>query len=163
MSQKIRASGVFGVAERQQLERVRIRHGEDVGLLDPGEALDRGAVERHPVGEGVLQLGRGDGEALEVAEDVGEPQAHESHAALLDAAHDVVALLVLDLTHGVSLAAGVPLSLFNGAAHRLGEQAGDDVGVGVGVRATVLEVAASDHGTPAAGCARTPRDRTRRR
>ena len=33
--------GGLGVAERQQLERVRIGDGQDVGFLDPREALDR--------------------------------------------------------------------------------------------------------------------------
>jgi hypothetical protein len=46
-----------------------------------------------------FELGRGDGEALEGAEDVGEPEAHEAHAALLDGAQDVVELLL----HGDSL------------------------------------------------------------
>ena len=89
--------GRLGVAPRQDLERVRVRDGQHVGLLDAGEAVDRGAIERHPVLERVLQLGRADGEALEVAEDVGEPQPHEAHAALLDAPQHIRPLL---LQHG---------------------------------------------------------------
>ncbi len=35
------------------------------------------AVELHALGEGALELGGADGEALELAEDVGEPQPDE--------------------------------------------------------------------------------------
>src|SRR5206468_1599222 len=68
---------------RQDLEGVRVGHSEHVRLLDPAVALDRGAVEGHPLVERDLELGRSDREALEVSEDVGEPEAHEPHPALL--------------------------------------------------------------------------------
>ena len=41
-----------------------------------------------------LELGRGDGEALQRAEDVGEPEADEADPALLDGPQDVVELLL---------------------------------------------------------------------
>ncbi len=94
-----------GLAPRDQLERVGIGHGEHVGLLDAREAVDRRSVEGHPVVERVLELGRADGEALEVAEHVGEPQAHEPDTALLDGSKDVVALLIEHLAHLLSLLA----------------------------------------------------------
>ncbi len=97
MSQKTRGLGRRRVAPRQDLERVRIGDRQHVGFLDAGEPVDRRPVEGHPVTEGVLQLGGADGEALEVAEDVGEPQPDQAHAALLDAAQHVVALLLQHL------------------------------------------------------------------
>ena len=81
-----------GIGPREQLEAVGVGPGEHVALLHPGEAVDRRAVERHALLEGVLQLGGADREALQLAEDVGEPQPHEADAALLDRAQDVVLL-----------------------------------------------------------------------
>ena len=100
MSQKTRASVCLGVAPRQHLEGVGVGHGEHVALLDAAEAVDRRAVERHPVLERVLQLGRADGEALQAAEHVGEPQADQPHAAFLHGVQHVVALLLEH--HGLS-------------------------------------------------------------
>ena len=82
---------------RQQLERVEVRLGQDVGLLDAAEAVDRAAVEGHPLVEGVLELGGGDVERLVAPEDVGEPQLDEPDPALLDDVEDVGRLL---LGHG---------------------------------------------------------------
>ena len=48
----------------QHLERGRVGHGDHVGLVDPGEALDRRAVEADALVEGGLQLGRRDRDAL---------------------------------------------------------------------------------------------------
>ncbi len=164
MSQKIAGLGNLRVTPREQLERVGVGHRQDVGFLDPGEPVDRRTVEGHAVLEGVLELRRGDGEALEIAEDVGEPQSDESDAALFDAAQDVVALLVQHLGHSPSLsrfgrecdragaeapalsvrsrlATRVVIGLLHRAADRLDHQTGDDVRVDVGVRATILEVA----------------------
>ena len=87
-----RATGASSPRHGHDLERVRVGHGEHVGLLDAGVALDRGAVEGHALFEGDLELGRRDREALELAEHVGEPEAHEAHAALFDGAEDVVEL-----------------------------------------------------------------------
>ena len=94
MSQNMRATGASLAAPREDLEGVGIRHGEHVGLLDAAEALDGRAVEGHALLEGVLELGRGDGEALELAEHVGEPEPDEAHAALLDGPEDVVELVL---------------------------------------------------------------------
>ena len=86
-------------APRQELERRRVGVGQHVRLGDPGEALDRGAVEADALGEGALELGRRDRDRLEVAEHVGEPQPHEPDVALFECAENEVFLLA----HGVSL------------------------------------------------------------
>ena len=70
----------------QQFEGGRVRHGQHVGLLRPGEAVDHGPVEHEAVLEGLVQLGRGDRERLEEALDVGEPEPHEADVPLLDRA-----------------------------------------------------------------------------
>ena len=62
---------------RQQRERARIRHGDHVALVNPGEALDGRSVKTHALFQSLLQLADGDGEALQVPEDIGEPQADE--------------------------------------------------------------------------------------
>jgi hypothetical protein len=69
---------------RQDRERARVGHGDHVGLLDWVEAGDRGAVEAHPPLERIAQLGGVDRESLQLAEDVGEPQADEAEVSLLD-------------------------------------------------------------------------------
>ena len=66
--------------------------GQHVALLDPAEAVDGRAVEGHALLEGVLELGRGDGEGLGRAEDVGEPQLHEADGPLLDRPEHVLLL-----------------------------------------------------------------------
>ena len=73
-------------APGQQLERRRVRPGDHVGLVDPGETLDRGAVEADPVGERALQLGGGDRHRLQRAEHVGEPEPDEPDVPLLQRA-----------------------------------------------------------------------------
>ena len=82
--------GSLRIAPGEQLEGVRIRHRQDVALLDPAEPVDGGAVEGHPLLQRVLQLCGADGEALELAEHVGEPEANEADPALLHRPHDVV-------------------------------------------------------------------------
>ena len=71
-------------APGQHLERGRVRLGDHVRLVDPGEALDRRPVEADPLRERALQLGRGDRHRLEEAEHVGEPQPDETDVALLE-------------------------------------------------------------------------------
>ena len=95
-----RAVGVEDVAEhprdrmlglpRDQLERRGVGHRDHVGLLDPAEALDRGAVEAHPLGERSLELLGRDREGLQEAQHVGEPQADEPDTSLLDRAQHVL-------------------------------------------------------------------------
>ena len=96
MSQKTRATGVVAVVParrgEQDLERLRVGLGEHVGLLHPAEAVDRRAVEGHPLVESVLQLGRRDGERLGRPEDVGEPELDEADAPLLDGPQHVFLL-----------------------------------------------------------------------
>ena len=71
-------------APREHREGRGVGHGDHVGLLDGVEAGDRGAVEAHPALEGVVELGRVDRERLELAEDVGEPEADEADVVLVD-------------------------------------------------------------------------------
>ena len=80
-------------APRQHRERRRVRHRDHVGLLDRVEAGDRGAVEAHAALEGVVELGGVDRERLQLPEDVGEPEADEADAALLDERLDVLGVL----------------------------------------------------------------------
>ena len=56
----------------------------------------------HALLEGVLELGRGDGERLELAEHVGEPEPDQPDPALLDRAQHVVLLAF----HGAAMMAG---------------------------------------------------------
>ena len=80
------------VVPGQQLEGLGVRAGQDVGLLDPAEAVDGRAVEGHALVERVLQLGRGDVEPLGGPQHVGEPQLDEADAPLLDGPEHVVPL-----------------------------------------------------------------------
>ena len=92
---------------RHQLEGLRIGDRDHVGLLDRVEARNGGPVEAHPIVECVLDLARSDGEALQVALDVGEPEQNELHALFLDSrTHALPRLLArrrpvlrLDLRH----------------------------------------------------------------
>ena len=77
---------VAGADPGEQLEGGRVGHGQHVGLLHPGVALDHRAVEHHALLEGLVQLGRRDRERLEEALHVGEPQPYEAHAPFLDRA-----------------------------------------------------------------------------
>ena len=92
MSQNMRADDVVALGPRQQLEGVGVGPGEHVALLHPAEAVDGRAVEVHALLEGVLELGGRDGDRLELAEHVGEPQADEADPTLLDRAQHVVLL-----------------------------------------------------------------------
>ena len=102
MSQNIRAVPRRLAAPRQHLERRRVGLGEHVGLVDPGEALDRRAVEADALVERALELGRRDRDRLEEAEHVGEPQPHEADVALLERPEHELLLLV----HGAESASG---------------------------------------------------------
>jgi hypothetical protein len=64
------------------LEGRRVGAGEHVRLIDAGEAFDARAVEAHALFEGLLQFFHRDGEALERADDVREPEADELHIVL---------------------------------------------------------------------------------
>ncbi len=64
--------------------------GDHVRFLDAGEAVDRGTVEAHALFERAFELGRGDGEALEGAEHVREPQPDELDLLVLDDLEDIL-------------------------------------------------------------------------
>ena len=70
-------------APGKDVEGRGVRHRDHVGLLDRVEAGDRRAVEAHAALEGVVQLFPVDGEALQLAQDVGEPEADEADVALV--------------------------------------------------------------------------------
>jgi hypothetical protein len=63
-------------------ERAHVGHQVLVALGDPGEALDRAAVEPRPVADGPLELVDRDRDGLDDAEDVGELELDEADAAL---------------------------------------------------------------------------------
>ena len=95
MSQNIRAlSPLTPALEREDLEGGRVGHGDHVGLVDPGEALDGRAVEADALLEGRLQLGGRHRDALQRAEHVGEPQPDEPDVALLQRAEHELLLTV---------------------------------------------------------------------
>ena len=94
-----RRATVVVAAPRQDLERRRVRHGEHVGLVHTREALDGRAVETDALLEGALELSRGDSHRLQRAQDVGEPETHETDVALFECAENEVFLLA----HGDTL------------------------------------------------------------
>ncbi len=67
---------------------------------DPGEALDRRAVEADALLEGALEFGGRDRDRLEVAEHVGEPQPDESDVPFLQRAQHEFLLAVHDRSVG---------------------------------------------------------------
>ena len=93
MSQTTRATVAFGPDESGRIWNV---FGSGVASTSLSwtrrEAVDRRAVEGHPLVERALQLGRGDREGLRDPENVGEPELDELHAALFDGAKHVLAL-----------------------------------------------------------------------
>ncbi|ESQ03394.1 putative NAD/FAD-dependent oxidoreductase [Streptomyces sp. PVA_94-07] len=107
------AGGAGGLrAPRQHLEGGGVGLGDHVGLVDAGEALDGGAVEADALVERLLQLGRGHGNRLEEAEDVGEPQAHEPDVALLQRTKHELLLLVHSYILAVQTACAPPPSVW---------------------------------------------------
>ena len=114
MSQNIRAVAGLRVAPRQHLEGRRVGVRDHVGLVDPGEALDRRAVEAHALGERALELGRRDGDRLQEAQHVGEPHPHEADVALLDRPQHELGLLV----HVASLPSTMLQQRYGAAAPR---------------------------------------------
>ena len=69
---------------RQDREGAGVGHRDHVRLLDRVEAGDRRAVEAHARLECVVELGGVDRERLQLAEDVGEPEADEADFVLED-------------------------------------------------------------------------------
>ena len=91
--------GLFARAPGEDLEGGGIGHDDHVRLVATGEALDRGAVEGDAVGEGVFQLLDGDGDGLEHAEDVGEPETDELYVVVATCLEDV--LTGIEVCHGI--------------------------------------------------------------
>jgi hypothetical protein len=90
MSQKMRATPCSAGTPGDRREGPRVGHGQHVRLLDGVEPGDARPVERHPLGERVLELVAADAERLELPEDVGEPEAHEADIALVAEREDVL-------------------------------------------------------------------------
>ncbi len=85
------AGGAAGAgAPGEQGEGAGIGIGDHVGFLDAGEAVDRGTVEAHALFEGAFEFGRGDGEALEGAEHIGEPEPDELDLLVLNDLEDIL-------------------------------------------------------------------------
>ena len=76
--------------EGRYLDRRGDGHGHHVALLDPLVTLDRGSVETHPLFKSPLELLRCDGEGLQKAQHVGEPQSDGGYAVLLHIFEDVL-------------------------------------------------------------------------
>ncbi len=98
MSQNIRAEWCWPRAggPRQHLERRRIGPRDGVGFGDPGEALDRRAVEADALLEGALEFGGRDRDRLQVSEHVGEPQPDETDVPFLQRAQHEFLLAIHD-------------------------------------------------------------------
>ena len=86
------AAGLVVGRPGEELEARRVGPGEDVGLLDPGEAVDGRTVELEALVEDLVELGRRDGDRLVGPEHVGEPQTDEADPPLLDRAKHVFLL-----------------------------------------------------------------------
>ena len=80
---------------REDLERRRVGVRDHVGLLHPGEPVDRRAVEADTFAQCLRQLLRGDRERLQEPEDVGEPQPDEPDPAFLGRPDDERANVVV--------------------------------------------------------------------
>ncbi len=84
------------LSPRQDLERGRVGHGQHVGLLDAGVAVDRRAIESHSLLECSFEFLRADRHRLQEPLDVGEPEPDETDPAFLDRAEDVLGLSAHD-------------------------------------------------------------------
>ncbi len=92
VAEDTRHAAVDVVGARHDLERARIGPGEHVGLLDSRESFDRRAIEADALVERLLELLRGDGEGLEEAQNIGEPEPDETDPSLFDCPQHVVLL-----------------------------------------------------------------------
>jgi hypothetical protein len=83
-------------APGQQLEGGRVRPGQHVRLVDPGETLDGRAIEADPLGERPLKLGGSDRHGLQIAKHVREPQPDKTDVPFLQGTEDEFFLPVHD-------------------------------------------------------------------
>ena len=67
-----------------ELEGRGVRLGDHVALVDAGKALDGRPVEAHALLQTLVELGWGDVEALEPAQNIGEPELNEADILLFD-------------------------------------------------------------------------------
>ena len=82
--------GVLSRAPGEDAERGGVRQQHHVPLGVPGETLDGRAVEGHAAHEGVLKRLHGDGDALDVAQDVRKPETNKLDVLLPGGVEDVV-------------------------------------------------------------------------
>ena len=90
-------------APRKQRIGVGVGHRDHVGLLDRVEPCDRRAVEAHALLERSLHLLASDREALELAQDVREPESDELDAVLLDPRQHVAGAALRVVRSGVAI------------------------------------------------------------
>ena len=103
MSQKMRAVSSSPSVPGMSWKLFGIREGEHVALLDPAEAVDGRTVELDTLLERGVELDRGDGDGLDLAEHVGEPEPHQADPSFFDGPQHVVLLVI----HCVSILAPV--------------------------------------------------------
>ena len=82
--------GVLLGTPGQEGEGVGVGKGAHIALVGAGVALDGGAVEADAFFHGVAQVGGIDGESLEVAENIGEPETHELDVGILGSLQNIV-------------------------------------------------------------------------
>ena len=90
---------LLAVGAGHELEAVRIGVGEHVALLHPAEPVDGGTVELHALLEGRVELHGGDGDRLDLAEHVGEPEPNQPDPSFLDGPQHVVLLVIHSCLH----------------------------------------------------------------
>jgi hypothetical protein len=118
--------GSVAVGPGQHHESVGVGDGQNVTLLNARETIDGRTIEAHAVLEGVLQFGGADGEALQIPQDVGEPQTNQPHTSFLDGAEHVITLL-LQHVHSFSL----PMDTRIGTGKRETGKRGNGKGAGL--------------------------------
>src|SRR6267154_1053213 len=74
----------------EDLERAPVRHRDEIALVDPGEALDGGAVDAHALFERVGQYAERDAHALQLTQNVDEPEMDHLHTAFFAELHDLL-------------------------------------------------------------------------
>jgi hypothetical protein len=78
-----------------QLKGLRVRHGDHVAFLDPGESLYRRSVKAHPLAQALLQLRRSHGKTLEKTENIREPELDETDVPVFDDPFHVLGIMAI--------------------------------------------------------------------
>jgi len=88
--------GLFPGTPRKKLKGRGIGNRHHVAFLDAGEPFDGGSVKAHPFTECQGQFVRGHGKALELSQDIGEPQLDERHLFLFGQLQNVLRRMTQD-------------------------------------------------------------------